>query len=70
MLNIYKVKYLIGSRLQTDKYNALNPDHAAQLATEHLRTAYPLCKTRIVKIECLGLPPGSTDCGGTECSEL
>ena len=70
MLNIYKVKYLIGSRLQTDKYNALIPDHAAQLATEHLRTAYPLCKTRIVKIECLGRPPGSTDCGGTECSEL
>ncbi|SVB06973.1 uncharacterized protein METZ01_LOCUS159827 [marine metagenome] len=54
MLNRYKVKSLIGKRAQTDVYNALNPDHAAQLATEHLRTSYPLCQTKIIKIEYLG----------------
>lgn len=63
MLNIYKVKYLIGNRLQSDKYNALNPDHAAQLATEYLKSVYPLVKTKIVRIECLGRPPGSTNYG-------
>ena len=70
MLNIYKVKYLIEKRLQSDKYNALNPDHAAQLATEYLKSAYPLAKTRIVRIECLGPPPGKIDYGAIEWKDF
>ena len=66
MLNRYKVKCLVDSRSQIDVYHALNPDHAAQLATEHLRTSYPLSQTKIIRIECMK----KSDNGDTECFGL
>lgn len=57
MLTRFKVTCNIAGRTQDDIYNANNPDHACTLAKQHLDSVYPLTKTRIVQVVCIGPEP-------------